>query len=485
MIKLYGDANPQVGAAAMRLAGAWKVGGTSAAYLYGYARDSGRDLERRRAAIVAMADIGDQARIASLTEIASMKSDPFALRRDAIIGLAALDTRQAAAAAAELLRQPPPPGEDIEPLFIAFVRQKSAAPALAQALKTQPPAKDAARVGLRVLTGLGVQAPELTATLQAATGQIGLKRKLDAAEMQRLIKLVQSQGDPARGEAVFRRAELGCMQCHALGGAGGKVGPDLSGIGTSAQLDYLIESVILPSKVVREGYTTAVVVTADGKAYTGVVQRESPTELVLRDPVRDEIVIPVKEIDEKRVGGSLMPEGLDHALTDAELADLVRFLAELGRPGPFAVTHIPVARTWQRLASPPDRLLALDDAVLGKTLADDRSLAWAPLYAQVAGSLPLREALPSADGSVAFVRCTLEVTTAGKLGLDLHDARGLTLWVDGQLTETRNSTTLNLVAGMHVLTFRVDLKVRPDAPLRCELADMPGSAGQARFVGGR
>ena len=77
---------------------------------------------------------------------------------------------------------------------------------------------------------------------------------------------------------------------------------------------------ILPSKVVREGYTTAVVATMDGKTYTGVVLRETPTELVLRDPLRDEIVIRVKDIEEKRVGGSLMPEGLDHALTDGELA---------------------------------------------------------------------------------------------------------------------------------------------------------------------
>src|SRR5207253_1409858 len=139
----------------------------------------------------------------------------------------------------------------------------------------------------------------------------------------------------------------------------------------------LIESVVLPSKVVREGYTTAIVATTDGKTYSGVVQRESPTELVLRDPVRDEIVIRVKDIEEKRVGGSLMPEGLDHALTDAELVDLVRFLSELGRPGPFAVTHVRVARTWQRLASPPERLLVLDADTLGKTLRDDVGLAWA------------------------------------------------------------------------------------------------------------
>jgi putative heme-binding domain-containing protein len=329
-----------------------------------------------------------------------------------------------------------------------------------------------------VLAGLGVQAPELTAALQAATGQIGLKRKLDAAELQRLITLVKTQGDPARGEAVFRRPELGCMQCHALGGAGGKVGPDLSGIGTSAQLDYLIESVILPSKVVREGYTTAIVSTLDGKTYTGVVQRETPSELVLRDPLRDEIVIRVKDIEEKRVGGSLMPEGLDHALTDGELADLVRFLSELGRPGPFAVTYIRVARTWQRLTSIPERLLALDDAALGKTLRDDTRLPWTPAYSTVAGNLPLGE-------DVVFARCTLEVTTAGKLRLDLHDARGISLWLDGTTTDVRDIVALNLPPGMHTLTLRIDAKQRANAALRCELSDVPGSPAQAHFVGGR
>ncbi len=299
------------------------------------------DPQRRQAAVAAIVELAGPASVEALVNIAEEKR-PMTVRREAVIGLAALDARKAAESAVDLLRVPPPPGEDLGPLFTAFLRQKGGDRALADALKAHPPAKDAARVGLRVLAGLGVQAPELAATLQAATGQVGLRRKLDAVELQRLIKLVQAQGAPVRGEAVFRRPELGCQQCHALGGAGGKVGPDLSGIGTSAQLDYLIESVVLPSKVVREGYTTAVVVTNDGKAYTGVVRRESPTELVLRDPLRDEIVIPVKDIDEKKVGGSLMPEGLDHSLTDAELADLVRFLSELGRPGPFAVTHVRV-----------------------------------------------------------------------------------------------------------------------------------------------
>jgi putative heme-binding domain-containing protein len=383
------------------------------------------------------------------------------------------------------LRQAPPPGEDLAALFTAFARQKGGPQALAAVLAARPPARDAARVGVRVLAGLGVQAPELATTLQAAAGQAGQRRKLDPAELKRLIGLVQAHGDPVRGEAVIRRPELGCLQCHALGGAGGRVGPELSGIGTSAQLDYLIESIVLPSKVVREGYTTAHVTTADGKAYSGVIVRESPTQLVLRDPVREEIVIPVKEIEEKRVGGSLMPDGLDQSLTDAELADLVRFLSELGRPGPFAVTHVRVARSWQALASPPERLLVLDDAALGKALQEDSRLIWTSVTSKVSGHLPVREARATSAGAVVFARCHLEVTTPGKLRLALNDARGLRLWVDGRPAEAGAAVTLELTRGVHVLTFRVDLQQRQDTHLRCELTDVPPSAAQGRFVSGR
>ncbi len=152
-------------------------------------------------------------------------------------------------------------------LFSSFLERKDGPQALAKSFAKQPPAADAAKIGLRVLVERGVPAPALTAALQKALGKTGDKRQLDAAEMKRWITLTQAQGDPARGESGFRRPAVGCLQCHALGGAGGRVGPDLSGIGTSAQLDYLIESVFLPSKVVREGYTTAHIVTTDGRIF--------------------------------------------------------------------------------------------------------------------------------------------------------------------------------------------------------------------------
>ena len=65
--------------------------------------------------------------------------------------------------------------------------------------------------------------------------------QLSADEMRALAREALAKGDPARGEALYRRSELACVSCHAIGGAGGKIGPDLTSIGASAPADYLVE----------------------------------------------------------------------------------------------------------------------------------------------------------------------------------------------------------------------------------------------------
>jgi putative heme-binding domain-containing protein len=426
--------------------------------------------------------LGGAATTDALATLSAAES-PTHVRQQAIIGLAALNVSQAARAAAQLLRQSPNDGSDLDAVFAAFLRHKGGADALADALKNEKPSGDAAKIGLRVLVELGAPAPTLTAVLRSAAGQEGRKRTLDAAETKRLLALAQSQGDPSRGEAIFRRPSLGCFQCHALGGAGGRIGPDLSGIGTSAPMEYLLESIVLPSKVVREGYTTAHIVTTSGKALSGILHRESPKEIVLRDPIRDEIVIPVSEIEEKRVGGSLMPEGLDGLLTDAELADLVRFLSELGRPGSFVVTHVPRARRWQVLKSAPAQLLALDDVALGKALQEDALLAWTTAYSNVSGLLPLNEQTPGHAAIV--VRTQLETLSPGRISLAWNNSAGLKLWVDGSVAPIHDKMTLELPRGVHNLTVVVDRKRRQELDLRCELVETPESPAQARFLLGK
>src|SRR5437016_14568014 len=106
---------------------------------------------------------------------------------------------------------------------------------------------------------------------------------LSEAELKQLAGTVMAEGDPARGETVFRRKELSCVTCHAIGGVGGKVGPDLTSIGASAQVDYLIESVLYPNRKIKEGYHSVIVETKDGLEFSGVLAREDSEQILMRD----------------------------------------------------------------------------------------------------------------------------------------------------------------------------------------------------------
>src|SRR5205814_2283151 len=103
-----------------------------------------------------------------------------------------------------------------------------------------------------------------------------------------------------------------------------------------------------PTKAIKENYHAVIVETNDGDQITGIKVRQTDKELVLRDAVQDEIVIPLNTIKGKpREAGSMMPAGLADPLTRQELVDLVRFLSELGRPGNYAVGARQMARRWQ------------------------------------------------------------------------------------------------------------------------------------------
>ena len=107
----------------------------------------------------------------------------------------------------------------------------------------------------------------------ALTKAGGLKfgaKALTAAQMKAMIADVQKSGDAARGEANFRRKDQLCLRCHAIAGSGGQVGPDLSSVGASAPIDYLIDSVLLPNKAVKENYHATLVTTQQGLSYIGI-----------------------------------------------------------------------------------------------------------------------------------------------------------------------------------------------------------------------
>ena len=76
------------------------------------------------------------------------------------------------------------------------------------------------------------------------------------------------------------------------------------------------------------------------------------------------------------------------------------------------------------------------------------------------------------------------ISTAGKVQLKLNSAQGVTLWLGKTSITPKEMLALDLPAGLHTLTFAVNLKERREG-LTCELDDVPGSAARARIVGGK
>ena len=437
--RYFGSGREPVRAAAMRLAGSWK-------------------LEALRPELAKAAEGGDRAAVDGLAALGGnasrtlferlSKSGEPRLRPLGVIGLTSIDLKAAAERAAGALAGDP------SDLFEAFLKRSGGTEALARALDGKTILTDAARLGLRTLYAAGRQDPELVAVLNRA---VGLKPRKNATpeEIKAWAGRVANEGDPERGEAVFRRRELSCLKCHAIGGAGGNVGPDLLSLGAASPMEYIVESILKPAARQKEGFVSLQVLTSDGEILSGVRVRRTDRELVLRDAVRDRIVIPVKSIEREKKLGSVMPEGLADLLTDAEFMDLVAFLSRLGKPGRYAVGNAPVVRRWRVRE--------------GKT--------WVPAYTTVSGELPLE--------GVAEARAEVEITTPGRFHLRLNRATGLTLSVGGRAVELKEPIEVDLGRGPHWLEFKVDAAARGGAGLRCEIEEAPGSPGRLRIVGGR
>ncbi|PYJ00493.1 MAG: hypothetical protein DME25_20585, partial [Verrucomicrobia bacterium] len=83
-------------------------------------------------------------------------------------------------------------------------------------------------------------------------------------------------GDAEAGAALFRDANgLGCIKCHVVGDQGGRIGPDLTTVGAQFSRSELAESILFPSKTVREGYQAVLVETRDGELLSGLFKGET------------------------------------------------------------------------------------------------------------------------------------------------------------------------------------------------------------------
>ena len=135
------------------------------------------------------------------------------------------------------------------------------------------------------------------------------------------------------GQAFFTR--LGCSQCHKLGDTGGVFGPDLSKLDKEkSKLDYILRSILEPSKDVADEYAVSTFQLDTGDIVTGlVVKTTDETYEVLTDPLNPTapVIVRKEEIeDQSSSGSSIMPEGTLDWLTEEEILDLLAYVMAKG-----------------------------------------------------------------------------------------------------------------------------------------------------------
>ena len=136
-------------------------------------------------------------------------------------------------------------------------------------------------------------------------------------------------GNAVSGRQVFAAH---CAQCHAVDGAGGQVGPDLSGI-RNQPADAILLHVVVPDYEISAGYQAYVIETRDRQTLVGRLESEAPNSLTLRDGASQQHVILRSDVVSVSASTrSLMPPELERAMSEQDMADLIGYLKADPRP---------------------------------------------------------------------------------------------------------------------------------------------------------
>jgi putative heme-binding domain-containing protein len=302
------------------------------------------------------------------------------------------------------------------------------------------------------------------------------------AAVRQTVEAISTKGDAKRGEAIYRRAELQCLNCHGIHGVGANIGPDLGSIGASAQMDYIVESLWLPNKAVKEGYHTFTYNLESGRSLSGIPIRQSKELITVRQSDGKEIDIPTGDIAQSNPARSMMPEGLLDSLSSQDSLDLFRFLMELGK-GEYATPKTRDARVWQVVEGTPDNANLLRRSRAASAAEPANALLWNARYSRVSGELHIED-LPSLtvwNGSAAqsIVRTQFEVTKAGPVKF-AGDFTGVDVYANGAVFNP--STGFDASKGVLSLVLIVDRSKRT-TPIAIRLEETANGATVTPVLG--
>jgi putative heme-binding domain-containing protein len=223
-------------------------------------------------------------------------------------------------------------------------------------------------------------------------------------------------------------------------------------------MDYIVQSILDPNASIKEEYLPRTVITSSGLVVNGIVIEKTKQHTLLKDATGKKIKIAAADIEEETKGKTLMPEGVTRILTKGELLDLIRFVADLGKPGAYAMPTATTLQRWRKLKEPNDVLKSgiPNREAVREVLLSAAPEAWETVYSLVNGSLPLDE-LRKADtgGEVIYVQSDIVVNAGGPLDLIVSGPGAVAYWIDEDLYQKTGANTVTLTPGRHRVTVRV------------------------------
>lgn len=262
--------------------------------------------------------------------------------------------------------------------------------------------------------------PATKAQAQRLFGNVERSSRSDA--LKKYEKLNIHAASNARGAALFGTH---CASCHHFRGQGFSVGPNLGALSDRSGT-FLLTAMIDPNAAVENRYLGYSIETVDGSTLSGVIADENASSLTLANAsglrqqvLRKDIlaILPSKL--------SLMPEGLEAALSEADMADLITFLQFT--PAEFG------AATGDRAAKARDSFARTATPIRILSASETSS------YASWMGRLPLR-LCRQADGQARVEwEATVRTNAAGEATFEFPAALGFVsqpkgsfeLYIDG------------------------------------------------------
>ena len=165
-----------------------------------------------------------------------------------------------------------------------------------------------------------------------------LNEKLLAEDPAALVAQAKKDGDVVRGAILFHQGNINCAKCHRPTAEKDRLGPDLSRMDGEATDEFIVESILQPSKQIKKGFEPVIALTNDGRTVSGMIFEEDKDKILIRDTKDADKLITIlrDDLDEMRAGKiSNMPADLANELKNRkQFLDLLRYVIDIKDRGP-------------------------------------------------------------------------------------------------------------------------------------------------------